>query len=411
MAEEDGSDGESDASAGPTTGKRKNTSHSKSATHKPKKSSKSKKHKRSKHRTAEESDSEESSSTPESEDDQDTVQKTFPTTIRPVLSANVHQPSSKNLCTVSLTSSSQPTPTLLSTNSSIRLSSPLPWSSPPPSSDPVGALLHEGPPFHNNYQSGGKPAIGDYSEDAQLLIQRVINEYEVRICTVAAFPSEKTSIGWMHMVWTQICLHGSHIHSQVITTVHLLIQSHYGFTSTGNTSSVSKNRQLSEMLLMKSAFHYKKPDKHKGFCQNGIILTVIHTVWFNGHNVDGNVFPVYYDPIPLECLALILTALSFGLEEWSTGTRKQASFMEKVVETKYDTHLEDLRSWSNLDTIITKNMHKKLYEHAHAGMADDQQANAPQLTGDLLESAWSELRGHTGETDTKDKSHDPGNAA
>ncbi|KAF8991343.1 hypothetical protein BDQ17DRAFT_1332928 [Cyathus striatus] len=227
--------------------------------------------------------------------------------------------------------------------------------------------LPEGPPFQEFYQPGQKPAISDYSQDAQPATQMVIDEYEVWICTIDVFPSEKASLGWMHNIWAQAmesqgenwvlmeCIrhlirsHGSHICGHLIKNVHLLIQLYYRFSGIANTSATIKNQGLCERLLLNSAFHYQNPQLLKGYCQNAII-----------------------------------------------GFHKQAPFTIKVAETKYNAHLKDLETWCRLNLVVTEKIC-----NCSAGVDVDEQA-APQLVGDFLESTQMELEGRTGDSDLDD---------
>ncbi|KAF8987415.1 hypothetical protein BDQ17DRAFT_1335078 [Cyathus striatus] len=252
--------------------------------------------------------------------------------------------------------------------SSIRFSSP-------EASEVVNSA---GPPFKPLYQPGNKPAVSDYALDAQPVMQMVIDEYEVRS-------------------------HGSRIHGQVIKNARAVVQSHYMFSTVGNGAAIAKNRRLCEMLVTKSAFHYKNPSEHKGYCQNPIVSNILHETWHHQGNADGVIFDQYFNPLPLECLALIFTALSFSIEEWSTGSRKQASFTETIAEAKYRAHLNDLELWNGLNPAVTEKICKKLCQRAqrYAGVINDDPV-APQLVGDLIDSARKELEGRSGETDTEE---------
>ncbi|KAF8990929.1 hypothetical protein BDQ17DRAFT_1547031 [Cyathus striatus] len=382
----------------------------------------------------------------ESEDDPEELNSVFSSSIRPIASSN-NASTPTALRVVSNTSAPRPMPRTVpqalassppqvaTRFASVRSSSPpealssTRGSSPPRSStrfsspEPFDVAKPEGPPFKALYQPGNKPAVSDYSLDAQPIIQMVINEYEVRISTVNAFPNEKKSLEWMRSIWADVMesqdenwvltehlrrlirSRGSRMRGQAIKNARQVVQSHYSFSTIGNGAAIAKNRRLCEMLLMKSAFHYKNPSEHKGYGQNTIISNILHETWYRQGNADGVVFDRYFNPLPLECLALIFTALSFSIEEWSTGSRKQASFTETVAEAKYRAHLNDLELWNGLNPDVTIKIRKKLCQRArrYAGVIDDDPV-APQLVGDLIESARKELEGRLGETDTEGES-------
>ncbi|KAF8993059.1 hypothetical protein BDQ17DRAFT_1431996 [Cyathus striatus] len=343
---------------------------------------------------------------PESEDDKDVLDSnTFSHSIQPVPSARP-APVILSLHTFSSFNSPQPLAVPVS-----RMGLAASWnSSPAPVSSPG--------PENFVLPDGQKPAISDYIQDAQPVLQMVVDEYKVCICTVEAFPSEKASLGWMRDIWTQamdsqgedwvltehirhlIRSRGSHIRGHVIKTVRPLIQPHYGFSGVANTMAAIKNQRLLDHLLANSAFHYQNPQLLKGYCQNLILANILSSTWFMNQNANGIVFNNYFNPIPNVCLALIFTALSFGIEEWLTGSHKQASFTEKVAEAKYNAHLKDVEAWSSINPVVTEKIHKQMCDCARhsTGINADEQA-APQLVGDLLESARKELEGRMGDSD------------
>ncbi|KAF8986399.1 hypothetical protein BDQ17DRAFT_1436290 [Cyathus striatus] len=143
---------------------------------------------------------------PESEDDEETLENVLSALIHPISSARANvAPAVVNLQTVSSMNSPRPFSMPVSRP-------PTPWHSSPPPSLPPSSLglsehtdtaLPEGPPFREFYWPGQKPAISNYSQDAQPVIQMVIDKYKVQICTIDVFSSEKASLGWMDDIWAQ----------------------------------------------------------------------------------------------------------------------------------------------------------------------------------------------------------------
>ena len=77
-------------------------------------------------------------------------------------------------------------------------------------------------------------------------------------------------------------------------------------------------------LLDSGAFHYKvwpfcfdqisfhlillqNTNTHTGFCQNKILSEILYLVWFEDKMSQGLLLQHYFNPIPFETLALILT--------------------------------------------------------------------------------------------------------
>jgi len=91
----------------------------------------------------------------------------------------------------------------------------------------------------------------------------------------------------------------------------------------------------------------KDPDTLSSFTQSKIISEILYLAWFEDRHLQGPVLSEYFNPIPLEMLALIFTMvhtflyhhslfllfqqIDFCLHECLMGTFLQAMFFKKDV--------------------------------------------------------------------------------
>ncbi|KAJ7225072.1 hypothetical protein B0H12DRAFT_1149635 [Mycena haematopus] len=196
---------------------------------------------------------------------------------------------------------------------------------------------------------------------------------------------------------------GSHIRSQIVCGARVLFAPHYNFNRTSGTPAViRKNRQLSEKLVTKSAFHHKDINiTDEGFGGNKILTDLrLATVFENKHAL-GVVFASRFTPYPLPMLALEFTALEFCANEYSTGKFVAAQFYEKDVLKIYTKHMNAINTWNNLNLEVTANIRCKWFLRGTRALglgtsSDDQGMDAKQE-----EALRNELEGRTGETDSE----------
>ncbi|KAJ6619407.1 hypothetical protein B0H10DRAFT_2216922 [Mycena sp. CBHHK59/15] len=118
-----------------------------------------------------------------------------------------------------------------------------------------------------------------------------------------------------------------------------------------------KNTKIYKMFLEESAFHYKSG--------------------------RGVLFFEYFSSISLVTLALVLTAIEFCIEEYSTGRFQQGVFDELVNKDRYETHLKDLTDWVALKPDVTAVILQRMHDTCRAATG----AALVKTTGHMTEAA------------------------
>ena len=140
----------------------------------------------------------------------------------------------------------------------------------------------------------------------------------------------------------QITKRTSQVRGELKTKVRPLVESLYGFENA--KSSITRNRERAENLKDDYAFVYKvcgfalspctlppyciacfqKPalgevsrELRKGMYQHPIIQKAINAMWFANKHDEGVRFFSYFNPVTIEALAFVLTAVCFMFTLWT----------------------------------------------------------------------------------------------
>ena len=87
-----------------------------------------------------------------------------------------------------------------------------------------------------------------------------------------------------------------------------LVERYYGFETSKAPESLSHNIELARGLKTDGAFS-KGEEEHALPYRHRIIQQAINIIWFNDRSSDGVVFPNYFNPMPYEAIAVVLTAV------------------------------------------------------------------------------------------------------
>ncbi|KAI0276822.1 hypothetical protein BC826DRAFT_928182, partial [Russula brevipes] len=83
--------------------------------------------------------------------------------------------------------------------------------------------------------------------------------------------------------------------------------------------------------------------KRKGLYQSIIIQKVINITWFARRQDEGVIYSKLFHPIPLPTIALVLTAVECGIDEWITGSREDIDFKASDYKKAYEDHVNMLK--------------------------------------------------------------------
>ncbi|KAG1768735.1 hypothetical protein EV702DRAFT_927296, partial [Suillus placidus] len=102
----------------------------------------------------------------------------------------------------------------------------------------------------------------------------------------------------------------SHVRGELKTKMRALTSSHFGFRTSRSTAAIKQNRDLAESLKDESCFVFKDWEMKSGIYKTELIQAAVNDMWFANRNDEGVIHGRYFEPLPVEIIALILTAVS-----------------------------------------------------------------------------------------------------
>ncbi|KAI0298204.1 hypothetical protein BC826DRAFT_907102 [Russula brevipes] len=214
----------------------------------------------------------------------------------------------------------------------------------------------------NNHK--GRTRAVDFEPWVTALINEACVFYRCMISTEDAFPSNLTELGFAQRAWTDACRagaltvepngeafkvimrRGSQMRGEAKTKIRNLIASEYGFHPSQSSKTREHNLKRAAALKDDLNFTYRPNGavtERKGLYQALIIQKAVNAVWFAHRCDEGVLFPTYFHPFPLPAIALVLTAVECGIDEWISGSREDIDFKSSDYETTYRNHLEMLK--------------------------------------------------------------------
>ncbi|KAH9839786.1 uncharacterized protein C8Q71DRAFT_855096 [Rhodofomes roseus] len=205
--------------------------------------------------------------------------------------------------------------------------------------------------------NSGRPRAKDYDKDVQAILDIANQLFRCRVSTINAFPGPDQEVQWAQLSWGEACrqLNYRYAASPRIIKIITALESLYGFKNSSSAKAIRENRELAENLKRESAFVYEEPalgqnnyDARKGMYRSPIIQKAVNAMWFANKNDEGVRYRKFFDPFSLETLALVLTAVQCGIDEWGGGARTTISFNVNDYHSVYDTHKANLKAFDRL---------------------------------------------------------------
>ncbi|KAK0435241.1 uncharacterized protein EV420DRAFT_1653339 [Desarmillaria tabescens] len=263
--------------------------------------------------------------------------------------------------------------------------------------------------------------LQDYEGKCHAMLHEAIQRYEACLYTVEPFPDGTKSHEMAEQVWAEICedyedsyeltmpmatmmqKRGTQAHGQLKDRIRPLIMPAFGLTSPDKKSTIAKNKDKYVLLTMDAAFHYKDISMLSRAYEHKLIFSSICAAWFKNTKDFGVKYSDYFDPIPNVSLALILMAIEFCLEEWSTGSYIQGTLNESEDKGRYVNFLKNVKDWTSANTKVTTNIHKK----KNTGAAN-RVVTADHMNEDAIMHAKKDMENQTGETDSEEEEEEDG---
>ncbi|KAG1764173.1 hypothetical protein EV702DRAFT_982245 [Suillus placidus] len=135
----------------------------------------------------------------------------------------------------------------------------------------------------------------------------------------------------------------SHVRGELKTKMRALTSSHFGFRTSRSTAAIKQNRDLAESLKDESRFVFKDWEMKSGIYKTELIQAAVNDMWFANRNDEGVIHGRYFEPLPVEIIALILTAIECCIDEWITGVKEDIKFSSNAYSSVYVGHLSSLQ--------------------------------------------------------------------
>ncbi|KAG1811780.1 uncharacterized protein BJ212DRAFT_1301810 [Suillus subaureus] len=117
----------------------------------------------------------------------------------------------------------------------------------------------------------------------------------------------------------------------------------FGFHTSRSTLTIMQNRDLAESLKEGSRFVFKDWETKRGIYKTNLIQSVINHMWFANRSNEGIVYAKYFDPLPVQTMALVLTAIECCIDKWMTGVKEDIKFSLVAYFPVYLLHLNSLQ--------------------------------------------------------------------
>ncbi|KAJ7199446.1 hypothetical protein GGX14DRAFT_572828 [Mycena pura] len=272
---------------------------------------------------------------------------------------------------------------------------------------------------------GKKPAAGDYEPPANSIIIYAANHYGARILAKNAKPDDRMREVWARETFKDagkkegsryaytprigkiIIQRGSQVRGKKVEAFRALTASHFDFVHDKKALVIASNINRYNKLIKSSRFHYKNAtewdEKPTGFAEHKIFTQARSNTIFRADDSIGVVFPQYFQPLSLECIALDIATLHHCIEEWSTGKHVSSEFKETKFKANYDKHLAAAQEWNDINPTVVGKIRQKMYIRASASRASKESHPEPTAGIDAAQAdaLRAELSGRTGDTDSE----------
>ncbi|KZP02873.1 hypothetical protein FIBSPDRAFT_1055595 [Athelia psychrophila] len=268
-----------------------------------------------------------------------------------------------------------------------------PTNDAPPSPTPPRSTQHiqAGPPLVAGWQNDIPPTgshgarARDYNDEVYRLILKACVRYEVFIVVEQAFPSASEQTRFAQDFFREACedigrefeftdriatiikARGSRIRGAIKSAARQMMLYPYGLLEKPcGDKGKSKNKIQAERYLEDDHFHYMYPDDGDFCFEHPLILKIFTQVFFgNKKSSIGIAYADYFNPLPLQTIALIVAAIGFCLRLYlNNGIVGDEQFSETAVKPFYDSYLSELKEWSAIEPVVTEKVRRKQFKRA-----------------------------------------------
>ncbi|KAG2338901.1 hypothetical protein BDR05DRAFT_1062480 [Suillus weaverae] len=177
----------------------------------------------------------------------------------------------------------------------------------------------------------------------------------------------------------------SQVRGELKTKMCSLTASFFSFRTSNSNNVIRQNRDLAEFLKDGAVFAFKDWELKSGIYKTELLqLGVVH------HK--------YFDPMPVEVIALVLTAIECCIDEWLQGLKEDIKFMSATYGIVYHGHLSSLQCFDDhmapykLLKRICTNLHDLARFHAGVDTLTSTSSSASRISDAAFEDAIQEYQ-------------------
>ncbi|KAG2145165.1 hypothetical protein DEU56DRAFT_899942 [Suillus clintonianus] len=135
----------------------------------------------------------------------------------------------------------------------------------------------------------------------------------------------------------------SQVRGELKTKMRSLTASFFGFRTSNSNTVIRQNRDLAEYLKVESVFAFKDWESKKGIYKTELLQLGINVMWFANRHDEGVIHHKYFNPMPVEVIALVLTTIECCIDEWVQGLKEDVKFTSATYGTVYHGHFGSLQ--------------------------------------------------------------------
>ncbi|PSS35520.1 hypothetical protein PHLCEN_2v1514 [Hermanssonia centrifuga] len=215
----------------------------------------------------------------------------------------------------------------------------------------------------------GRPKKGNYSKLEKILLKAGIKKFLLKIYTVHPFPDDEMTPGRAVVAWSDICAQVRKNFFQQDSDRVITLVMKWAFSARGHLHD-----EISKLIVE----FYKiklKTGKKKVRKENKRRVRYL---------MEGSPKQFSYN-------------VKFCLDTWATGEfNGQITFKESKYRPQYEKHLEQLKQWEEINSVVVQKIREKMFECIPLNKVD---TGGPLQVA--LKHAQEDLARRTGDTDSE----------
>ncbi|KAG9034708.1 hypothetical protein FS837_002154 [Tulasnella sp. UAMH 9824] len=199
------------------------------------------------------------------------------------------------------------------------------------------------------------------------------------------------SLPWKEIYYPTIKQYFSNIRGRVVGHCRTLLCRYFPFHR--EVGSKRANTRLYKDLIEDDAYTCEDPENQNGRWSHPLLFEVIYASFFPTRSSDGFRFSSkFFNPITLELVAIVFTAIRCSLDEWAKGTYMKLQFKTSIYTPVYERHLENLKALKRHDREAIAEFCSEIWEYASGAQGGVSMEPGPVLSSNQHAKAAQDLR-------------------